>query len=209
MRPVYDRDSKTKLAGNRAGLDQLMVRGRHGAPVSDAGVEIALCGDRALVAVMARKGQGDTLRSRVAETFGLELPHKPRRVASDAIAFVWAGPGYWLAIANGLAGHALEVRLRGEFAEFASVSDQSDNRVVIRIGGRHAREALAKGVMIDLHPRAFAPGDAAVTSVAHVGAHFWQLDAVPTYEFAVPRSLAVSFWHWLIASSAEFGIAVR
>ena len=59
--------------------------------------------------------------------------------------------------------------------------------------------------MIDLHPRAFGPGDAAVTSVAHVGVHLWQIDAAPTYELAVPRSLAAAFWHWLVESAAEFG----
>ena len=62
--------------------------------------------------------------------------------------------------------------------------------------------------MIDLDPRAFAPGDAAVTSIAHVGAHFWQLDAAPTYEFAVFRSYSAAFWEGLVEAAAEFGVAV-
>jgi sarcosine oxidase subunit gamma len=36
----------------------------------------------------------------------------------------------------------------------------------------------------------------------------WQVDAVPTYELAVPRSLAAAFWHWLVESAAEFGGAI-
>jgi heterotetrameric sarcosine oxidase gamma subunit len=88
----------------------------------------------------------------------------------------------------------------------ASVSDQSDGRVVVRVSGPHARDMLAKGVMVDLHPRAFRPGDVAVTSVAYIGAHLWQLDDTQTYELAVYRSFGVSFWRWLLEAGAEFGV---
>ena len=77
----------------------------------------------------------------------------------------------------------------------------------MRISGPRARDALAKGVHIDLHPSAFLPGDAAVTAVAYIGVHFWQVDAAPTYEFAMFRSFAVSFGEWLVDAAAEFGVA--
>ena len=59
---------------------------------------------------------------------------------------------------------------------------------------------------IDLHPRAFKTGDAAATLVSHIPVQLWQIDDRPTYEFAVARSLAQSFWHWLEASAAEYGL---
>ncbi|RYE86794.1 MAG: hypothetical protein EOP19_05950, partial [Hyphomicrobiales bacterium] len=34
------------------------------------------------------------------------------------------------------------------------------------------------------------------------------VDAAPTFDVAVTRSYAASFWHWLEASAAEFGLAV-
>jgi sarcosine oxidase subunit gamma len=34
------------------------------------------------------------------------------------------------------------------------------------------------------------------------------VDETPTYEIAVPRSLAKSLWAWLSASAAEFGYEV-
>ena len=89
------------------------------------------------------------------------------------------------------------------------MSDLSDGRTVIRVGGPRARDALAKGVPIDLHPRVFRPGDAAVTTVAHIDAHVWQVDAAPTYEIAVSRSYAAAFLEWLIDSAAEFGVAIN
>jgi sarcosine oxidase subunit gamma len=76
------------------------------------------------------------------------------------------------------------------------------------MGGAKARATLAKGVAIDLHPRAFHAGDVAVTQIAHVGVMLWQLDDQPTYAISVFRSLASSFWHWLSVSAEEFGIVV-
>jgi len=162
-----------------------------------------------MASVMARKSRQDDVTHRVHQVFGLDLPASPRRVAVGRIAFAWAGPGHWLAMADEVESHAFEHELRRALPGLASVSNQSDGRTVIRIGGMKARDALAKGVTIDLHPRAFGPGHAAVTSVAHVGVHFWQLDPEPTYELVMFRSFGAAFWQWLVASSAEFGVEVQ
>jgi sarcosine oxidase subunit gamma len=103
-------------------------------------------------------------------------------------------------------GTAFERSLREKLGHLASVSDQSDGRVVIRVGGARARDALAKGLPIDLHPSAFRPGDTAITTVAYIGVQIRQLDDAPTYEFIVPRSFSVSFGEWLTDAAAEFGI---
>jgi len=193
----------------RRGLEHLATPGRHGAPAGEAGVEVTVRSDLALATVMARKGRETELKRRVDEAFGLDPPTRPSRVAAGPLAFAWAGPGHWLASQEAIDGREFERRIRRELADVAAVSDQSDGRIVIRVGGARVRDALAKGVMIDLHSRAFAPGGAAVTSVAHIGVHLWQLDAAPTYELAVFRSFGAAFWHWLIASASEFGVIVR
>jgi len=177
------------------------------APGDEAAVTITTGIDYALATVMARKERTELLVRRVREVFGLELPSTPRRVAAGATAFAWAGPGHWLAMAEGIDGPVFADRLRADLVDLASVSDQSDGRVVIRIRGRRAREALAKCLPIDLHPRAFGPGDSAATTVSHMAIHIWQIDKTPTYELALSRSYAVSFFHWLVAAAAEFGVA--
>ena len=48
--------------------------------------------------------------------------------------------------------------------------------------------------------------DVAVTVIAHVGAVVWRRNGC--FAFAVFRSYAGSFWHWLAASAAEFGLTV-
>jgi methylglutamate dehydrogenase subunit D len=169
------------------------------------GVTLTLRGICALAAISVRKGQLNALTDRADETFGVKLTHRRERVAGASIAFVWAGPGQWIATAEGEDGATFERRLRAALGDLAAVSDQSDARAIIQIAGARARDVLAKGVPIDLHPSAFRARDAAITTVAHIGALFWQCDETPTYEFLVPRSFAESFWRWLIDSAAEFG----
>lgn len=158
--------------------------------------------------VLARKGAGAQLEQFVRKTFDLALPTALHYTAGNAIAFAWAGPSQWLALKEGYDNGAFAQSLRSALGSGASVMDQSDGRTILRISGPRAREALAKGILIDLHPSAFAPGDTAITTVAYMGVHFWQIDAAPTYEFAVFRSFAIAFAEWAIDAAAEFGVSV-
>jgi heterotetrameric sarcosine oxidase gamma subunit len=183
--------------------------GRHGKAEVDPGVVIAERGDLAIATIIARKGKAEAVRAAANAAFGIELPTVPRRIENGRIAFIWAGPEQWLAVAGpGNPPVDFENTLAGIFAGLASISEQSDGRTVIRISGPRARDALAKGLPIDLHPRAFRPGDTALTLAAHIGAQIWQLDDAPTYEIAVFRGFARSFWHFLTEASAEYGCQI-
>lgn len=152
----------------------------------------------------AAKGKKDALQDAIRAAYGVELPSGARRVEGNGIAFVWAGPDHWLAIAERAEGRDLETELKRTLAGIASVVDQSDGRIVVRISGPHARAVLAKGVPIDLHPRAFSPGSVAITHASHIGVILWQTDDAPAYEAALFRSYADSFTHWLFEAAAEF-----
>ena len=190
-------------------LQGLAIPGRYGAVNGGPGVLLSERAGLALAAVMVRKGAREALTRRVRTVFGLDLPPTSRRAALGSLAFVWVGPGHWLAVTEGGDGNSFEKLLRHDLSNLASITDQSDGRAVVRIAGIRARDALAKGVPVDLNPRVFTAGDAAVTTVGHIGVHLWQLDGAPTYEFAVFRSYAAAFWRWLIDSAAEFGVAVK
>ena len=90
-----------------------------------------------------------------------------------------------------------------ETAALRSV-DLSAGRTVIRLSGPRARDVLAKGCGLDLHPRAFAVGRCTQTPVAHVGALLHHVDDA-VWDLYVPRSTARHFWEWLTEAAAEFG----
>jgi heterotetrameric sarcosine oxidase gamma subunit len=157
-----------------------------------------------LATVIAGRGAMPELAVRLRELHGVALPDRPVVARGPALDFVWAGPDQWLAVSK--ADPRVAARLAADCGPLAAVSDQSDGRAVLRIGGPRARAALAKGCPLDLHPRAFRPGDAALTAIGHVGVQLWQVDEGPAYDVAVFRSMARSFWTWLSSAAAEFGV---
>jgi heterotetrameric sarcosine oxidase gamma subunit len=192
----------------RSALDRVLVPGHYGAKVDVPGVTISEHSGLALAGVMARKAKTADLAARVHEHFSIVLPMTPRRAIDGGVHFMWAGPGRWLAAAPNQTPATFERDLRRALVGLASVTGQSDGRSIIRVSGPKAREALAKGIPLDLDPRAFAPNDTAMTIVAHINVHLWQCDAVPTYDFAVFRSFAGSFCEWLLDASAVFGVEI-
>jgi len=160
---------------------------------------------RGLAVVAARKGRRGELIGAVRSSFGVDLPATPRRVVGQKIAFIWVGPDQWLAAQYPGPKDGMEACL-APLVGLASLVDQSHGRTLLALTGPRVRDALAKGVPIDLHPRAFRPGDAASTLIAHIPVHLWQVDDRPSYQFAIVRSLAQSFWQWLTAAAAEWGL---
>lgn len=158
-----------------------------------------------LATIISRKGKETKLAEILTGLAGVCLPATPKIVRGRKMDLVWSGHSQWLLVSE-QAGSVSQVAQ--ELSEFAAVSDQSDARAVLRVSGDNVRDVLAKGCMIDLHPRVFQAGDTALTSIAHIGVQIWQLDDVPTYEIAVARSMAGSFWSWMQASTAEFGLSV-
>ncbi|WP_293811737.1 sarcosine oxidase subunit gamma [uncultured Bosea sp.] len=174
----------------------------------EAGVFAIMLEGFGLASVIAEPDTTAALSQTVEALLGLTLPPTPRIARGPAHDIVWAGPDQWLlrtASRNGFTG------LLSELSAHAAVSEQSDARAALRLSGPRARDVLAKGVMLDLHPTAFAIGDVALTNVAYVGAHLWRLDDAadgPVFEILLPRSMAGSFWSWFVASAREFGCRV-
>jgi methylglutamate dehydrogenase subunit D len=166
------------------------------------GITIEPRDDLGFAAVVARKGRAEELRKTLFSGHAVEAPVRPALARGRELDLVWNGPERWLAISS---DRAIAARLSGELGRLAAICDQSDALAILRIAGPKARAVLAKGCPIDLHPRAFRPGDAALTAIAHVGLHLWQVDEAPTFELAIPSSMAGSFARWLSASMSEFG----
>jgi sarcosine oxidase subunit gamma len=143
----------------------------------------------------------------LAAVLGTMPEDEPRYVVGEGIALVGCGPGQWLALAE--SERQLVSRLTVAVAGAASMIDLTSAKAVIRIAGPRARDVLAKGCGLDLHPTEFPAGSAAATQVDHVACQLWQINATPAYELMVGRSLAKSFWSWLTTSAAEYGYEVR
>jgi heterotetrameric sarcosine oxidase gamma subunit len=174
-------------------LAGVAVPGRHGADKGAPGVTLSVRHPLSIVAVIARKGKAAALGASLA--------------ALDGVTVHWAGADQYHALAEGRREGELLAQLKDRLGDLASLSDQSHGRVVLRIEGPRARQVLAKGTPVDLHPDHFAVGQCAVTQMAHVGVHLARVGD-DAYELSLFRGFAANFWEWLTEQAAEFGYQV-
>ncbi len=156
-----------------------------------------------------RKGAG-----RMAELFraqfGIEPPRAPRRASFGEVGLAGIAPDTWLAIREN-AGNGIAHALQSSLGDCASVTDQSDAYVILRLTGPRVRETLAKLIPIDIHPRAFEVNAVVTTVCSYVSVMLWRLGDTardePSFEIWAGRSLAVSLYQAVSHAAAEFGFA--
>jgi sarcosine oxidase subunit gamma len=151
----------------------------------------------------------------VGRVLDLLLPSEPcTSAARDQLGALWLGPDQWLLTcpANDLPG--LLASLREALAGVhAAITDVSDGRVAFRVTGPSAREVLAKGCPLDLHPRAFPPGRCAQSLLAKAAVLIHLVDDVPergpSFDVYVARSFVHYLWTWLEDAGREYGVLIE
>ena len=143
----------------------------------------------------------------VGEALGGALPTQANTaVAADDVTMIWLGPDEWLVLAPEGRQESLEKALRQAIGtEPGAVVDLSAHRTTIELTGERAREVLAKGCSLDLHPTVFVPGSCAqvllaqapVLLLAREGDH-------PAYWLLVRASFATYLTDWLLDACVEY-----
>ena len=150
-------------------------------------------------------------RQAVESALGASLPKVGKAwVVGDATLY-GIGPDEWLAV--GGHGPATAQRLRDASAgQFVGVTDVTENYTTFVASGPAAREILAKGCPLDLHPKQFQPGDVAgsVIAKATVVLNLVSEEAGDArFEVLVRRSFADYLFRWLEDAARDVGVAVR
>jgi sarcosine oxidase subunit gamma len=148
----------------------------------------------------------EAFREAVGKVLGLALPLEPNTTAGHhELAAFWLAPNEWMLVtptdAQGELARSLEQALEGQHV---AVTDVSGSQCAIAISGPRARDLLAKGCGLDLHPRAFAPGQCAQSLVAKAGVLICHWDEPPSFELFVRRSFSEYLWNWLQAAARSF-----
>lgn len=144
-----------------------------------------------------------------ADVLGVALPTVPCTcVEGSDTMLVWFGPEEWLVTSTLRGGEALEAQLREAVVDHGGAAvDVSAQRTVVRLRGAHARDLIAKGCSLDLHPAVFGPGAAAQTMLALAAVVLIPLDDMGTdYRIVVRSSFAGYLADWLLDAAEEFGV---
>lgn len=143
----------------------------------------------------------------LAEALGGSLPTAPNTAArAGDLTTLWLGPDEWLVVAPGGAPEDLEKSLRQAIGtEPGAVVDQSAHRTTLEVTGACARDVLAKGCSLDLHPRVFGAGSCAQTLLAQAPVLLLARGGEDTtYWLLVRSSLASYVVDWLLDASVEY-----
>lgn len=141
---------------------------------------------------------------------GVALPLAPNTVGNGAgCSVLWLGPNEWLIVLPGAQEAATARNLRTALdGLFVAVTEVSGGQTVIALRGKKARDLLAKGCSLDLHPRTFGPGQCAQSHLAKAPILLQQIDDAPTFELIARRSFADYLWLWLEDAAEEYGLTV-
>ena len=161
------------------------------------------------IQVLSYAGKHAEAAAAIGKALGIECSVTPGVCSSNEdTQIAWNTPNSWMVIASddasGRKPDELLEALKKAVGDLAAVVDQSHGRCGLRLSGSRAREVMAKNTAIDLHERAFQPGQCASTSVAHMSAMIILVDDTPTYDLFVARSLARSFAHAIAHACHEF-----
>lgn len=155
----------------------------------------------------------------VSAVTGSRLPNKPNTsVGPEDLQIgpraLWLAPGEWLVVTSQGGKEEFIKSLAGVAAGCGgTVTDVSDARTVISLGGQYARDVLMKGCPLDLHPAAFVPGVCAQSLLARATVILYH-GADPAragesvFEIYVARSFADYLWRWLEDAASEYGVQI-
>ena len=182
---------------------------------NEIGVEM---GERPLLGMINLRAQKSdpVFLSTIKQNLGLDVPTDVNTVSEsiDGIYTLCLGPDEWLIVAPSNKEQKIHNDLRQALEHLhTSINLIGESRTVIRLNGLNARDTLAKGCSLDLHPRAFKPGQCAQTILGrsditiHQVAHQDKTYAAK-YDIIVLRSFAEYVWTWLEDAAREYGVRV-
>lgn len=148
------------------------------------------------------------LEGTLGEVSGVRVPARTGRFAGDGPRHILrTGPEHFLVLDD--EGAALSDLLARRIAvDMGVVVDLTAARVRLALRGPKARDLLAKGIAIDLHPQIFDVGNAAMVGLDHVPVVLWRA-GLDHYELLVPHTYGVANLHWLVDAGKEFAIQWR
>src|SRR6516225_9629354 len=142
------------------------------------------------------------LGAEAAARLDVDLPAVPNTwVPVGAGRAVWLGPDEWLLTSTTETPEELEALVRAVVVPLGgAAADVSAQRT-----GPRARDVLAKGCSIDLHPRVFRRGSSAQTTLGQAGVVLLALSAAgDEYLVLVRSSFAGYLAGWLLDAALEF-----
>ncbi|MPY98042.1 MAG: sarcosine oxidase subunit gamma [Actinophytocola sp.] len=144
----------------------------------------------------------------VSTVLGVELPSAPCTFAKGTgphgpVEVCWLGPDEYLVLAQPGLQRTLESALRAAIGDaHGAVVDVSAQRTTLTLSGPNARDLLAHGCAVDLHPSVSPTGTCVQTLLAQAGIILLVREA--EFVVLVRASFATYLAAWLLDAGTEY-----
>lgn len=163
--------------------------------------------------VVLRAAPASSARAALESSLGLSFPAAAGEVSGAAdgteLAVLWFGPDDFLVVTGDEAESGISpAELTGQLTEAlgseqGQVVDVSANRTTLELSGPKSRQVLQKSCQVDLHPRVFLVGHAALTQLESTGAYIWRT-AENTWRIMPRASFTTHVVRWLLDGMREY-----
>ncbi|MCV2867574.1 sarcosine oxidase subunit gamma [Defluviimonas sp. WL0002] len=160
-------------------------------------ITIAEVTDIAMASVAARQGRIADVAD-AAQKIGVTLPEAGRHAAGTPCSAFWTGPEMWMVEAPFATHEDIVAALKPVFGDAASLTEQTDAWVRLRVSGADLPRLFERLCNVDL-ARSSA-GDAIRTMIEHLGA-FLLIRRPDEIDVISARSSAASLHHALAAAA--------
>jgi len=152
------------------------------------------------------KASNTGIQAATLNLLGCELPIESNTmIESGENRIYWLGPDEWLVVTptgqQAKLADDLRAALKGVFS---SVVDNSSGLTMLEISGDNAASLLASDCPLDLHQRAFRPGQCAQTRLAKAGMTIAPMRNGSGFEVIIRRSFADYIGLWLQDAAVAF-----
>jgi len=148
------------------------------------------------------------MREAVSGVLGLPLPEQfNTTVHNEHLRILWIGPDEWQIITPQDAA-TLETKLREALAgNHFAVTDVNSNYQILHLTGEPARDILANGCPLDLHPSVFKPDTCTGSHYFKAAIWIWQSET-SGYKLLIRRSFAGYVQLMIERASAECSLVM-
>jgi heterotetrameric sarcosine oxidase gamma subunit len=184
---------------------------RNGRADGAAGVRAVSHVYTAVAHVVARPQQASALSARIASRIGVPLPPPGRFVCVEHLTLLSTAASEWLAIAALEDSQTFAEQMTEDLGMLAMIRDLGRSKRVVEMTGISVRDALAKGLDLDLASAVFQTGHCAEAKLNTIMVTISRcsdssVDGSAVYKLVIDQSDIDLFATWLAGAAAEFGL---
>lgn len=189
----------------RSPFDGVWQPGNHGR-IGFQGPGVTLSAMRDMSAVRIHLGSSPTrMTPELSDALGLSgWPEVGRVQDSGDVRAIWGGPDHATLTAPDSVGLHDRIRKLAHVLPHGIV-DQSHGHAILRVSGPKARDLLAKGTAVDLHPKVMAEDHVAHTTLFHHAVTIDRRRGPATFDIHVMRGFAADLLARVRDHAAEYG----